>query len=74
MNATNGKAKLRVLVVDDSAVVRQILSQLLERDRRISVVTSPDPVFALQKIAHQRPIRFVPIPPRRGGRGNPMNL
>lgn len=55
MNATNGNSKLRVLVVDDSAVVRQILSQLLERDRRISVVTSPDPVFALKKIANQRP-------------------
>lgn len=54
-NGLNGNSKLRVLVVDDSAVVRQILSQLLERDRRISAVTSPDPVFALKKIANQRP-------------------
>lgn len=46
---------MRVLIVDDSAVVREILSQLLSRDRRISVSTSPDPIVALEKIKRERP-------------------
>jgi two-component system chemotaxis response regulator CheB len=46
---------MRVLIVDDSAVVREILSQLLAQDRRISVATSPDPVVAFEKIKRERP-------------------
>jgi len=54
-NLGGNKRTLRVLVVDDSAVVRQVMSQLLTRDHRISVVTSSDPIFALEKIAIARP-------------------
>ncbi len=46
---------MRVLIVDDSAVVREVLSQLLARDRRILVSTSPDPIVALEKIKRERP-------------------
>src|SRR5262249_43293452 len=53
-NQLENKRTLRVLVVDDSAVVRQVMSQLLARDQRISVVTSSDPVFALEKMAIER--------------------
>lgn len=47
--------RMRVLVVDDSAVVREILTQLLARDPRISVATSPDPIVAFEKIKRERP-------------------
>ena len=49
------KGTLRVLVVDDSAVVREMMSQLLARDHRISVLATSDPVFALEKMAIERP-------------------
>jgi len=43
--------KTRVLIVDDSAVVRQILTQELSRDPQIEVVgTAPDPYVARDKI------------------------
>jgi two-component system chemotaxis response regulator CheB len=44
----------RVLVVDDSAVVRQALGQILTR-AGMAVVTASDPIIALEKIAQQRP-------------------
>ena len=47
--------KLNVLVVDDSAVVRQVLTAILTSDRFISVVTAPDPLVAEQKIAKEMP-------------------
>jgi len=54
---TNGKAKtIRVLVVDDSASVRQTLKQLLETDPEIEVTaTAPDPFIAVQRIEQQEP-------------------
>jgi two-component system, chemotaxis family, protein-glutamate methylesterase/glutaminase len=43
--------KIRVLIVDDSAVVRTLLSQQLSRDPGIEVVgTAPDPYVARDKI------------------------
>jgi two-component system chemotaxis response regulator CheB len=43
---------IRVLIIDDSALIRQLLSSILESDRSIEVVaTAADPVFGLQKIA-----------------------
>ena len=45
---------LRVLVVDDSAVVRQALSLLLSREG-MEVTTASDPLFAMPKLAAQRP-------------------
>ena len=47
---------IKVLVVDDSAVVRQILSQELARDKDIEVVgTAPDPYIARDKIVYLKP-------------------
>jgi len=47
---------IRVLVVDDSAVVRQVVSEILDRAAGIEVVaTASDPVFALAKMKQQWP-------------------
>lgn len=47
---------VRVLIVDDSAVVRQILSRELARDPQIQVVgTAPDPYVARDKIIELQP-------------------
>lgn len=47
---------VRVLVVDDSAVMRKLIPQLLERDGGIEVVaTAMDGAFALEKIATVKP-------------------
>ncbi|GHG63376.1 chemotaxis response regulator protein-glutamate methylesterase [Alishewanella longhuensis] len=43
--------QIKVFIVDDSAVVRQVLTQLLSADAQINVIGSaPDPIFALQKM------------------------
>lgn len=48
--------KVRVLIVDDSAVVRQSLTQILQSDRHIEIIaTAADPYIAAQKIAHELP-------------------
>lgn len=48
--------KIRVLVVDDSAVVRQTLTAILNSDPKIEVIgTASDPFFAAKKIAKQVP-------------------
>jgi len=50
------KKKIRVLIVDDSAVVRQTLSSILGSDQRIEVMgTAPDPFIAAEKIAKEVP-------------------
>src|SRR5438445_12807188 len=47
---------VRVLVVDDSAVMRKLLSAVLRRDPQIEVVaTAIDGVVALQKLARFEP-------------------
>lgn len=47
---------IRVLVVDDSALMRKMIPQLLLRDRDIEVVgTAMDGLFALKKIRDLRP-------------------
>jgi len=49
-------AKVKVLIVDDSAVVRQLLAELLGRDREIEVVgVAADPYIAWEKIKSLRP-------------------
>jgi len=49
-------AKIRVLIVDDSAVVRQTLSMLLSEDPEIEVTgTAGDPYAAAEKIGEQVP-------------------
>jgi two-component system, chemotaxis family, protein-glutamate methylesterase/glutaminase len=48
--------KIRVLIVDDSAVVRQTLSNLLEDDPEIEVMaTASDPFVAADRIAEEIP-------------------
>jgi len=48
--------KIKVLIVDDSAVVRKIFSQQLEKDPEIQVVgTAPDPYVARDKIVKLKP-------------------
>jgi len=48
--------KIKVLIVDDSAVVRQSLSSILEKDPEIEVMgVAADPYFAANKIAHEVP-------------------
>jgi two-component system chemotaxis response regulator CheB len=48
--------KIRVLIVDDSAVVRQTLSEVLSADPEIEVIgTAGDPFVAAERIAEQVP-------------------
>ena len=48
--------KIRVLIVDDSAVVRKIFSQELSRDPELEVVgIAPDPYVARDKIVQLKP-------------------
>ncbi len=48
--------KIRVLIVDDSAVVRQTLSEVLSSDPDIEVIgTASDPFVAAERIAEQMP-------------------
>src|SRR5208283_5728255 len=48
--------KIRVLIVDDSALVRQILSQVLSTDPLIEVIaTASDPFVAAERISQQVP-------------------
>ena len=50
-----GHTPIQVLVVDDSAVVRQALTSILGGERDMRVVTAQDPIFALQKMQAARP-------------------
>lgn len=46
----------RVFIIDDSAVMRQVMTAILEKDPAIKVVGSaPDPLFAQQKMANEWP-------------------
>jgi len=48
--------KTKVLLVDDSAVVRQVLQGILESDPSINVIgVASDPIFALEKMKKQWP-------------------
>jgi len=47
--------KLHVLVVDDSAVVRQVMIAVLGTDRNIKVSTAADPIIAFTKIEKDPP-------------------
>jgi two-component system, chemotaxis family, protein-glutamate methylesterase/glutaminase len=49
-------ASIRVLVIDDSALMRKMITQMLERDASIEVVgTAMDGTFGLKKIEELRP-------------------
>ena len=49
-------ARIKVMIVDDSAVVRQVLAAVLHADPRIEVIgAASDPVFALEKMYRNWP-------------------
>jgi len=53
---TPPKQMIRVLVVDDSALMRKLIPQLLERDNSIHVIgTAMDGAFAIKKIEELKP-------------------
>ncbi len=55
-NPITKTAAVKVLIVDDSAVVRQVLTRELSRDPGIQVVgTAPDPYIARDKIVELKP-------------------
>ncbi len=48
--------KIKVLIIDDSALVRKLLKEILTSDPQIEVVgTAPDPIIAIRKIQDLRP-------------------
>ncbi len=48
--------KIKVLVVDDSAIVRKVFSKELSKEKDIEVIgTAPDPFVARDKIVHLKP-------------------
>jgi two-component system chemotaxis response regulator CheB len=48
--------KIKVLIVDDSAVVREVVKEVLESDPAIKVIgTAMDPIFAMEKMKTQWP-------------------
>lgn len=50
------KGRLRALIVDDSALIRSVMSEILSADPEIEVVgTAPDPYVAREMIKQQRP-------------------
>ena len=54
-NAVN-KNKVRVLVVDDSALMRKLIPRMIEADKSIEVVgTAMDCMFCLKKIEELQP-------------------
>ena len=51
-----GANKIKVLIVDDSAVIRQTLEKVLNTDSNIEVIaTAPDPFVAAERIAKEVP-------------------
>jgi two-component system chemotaxis response regulator CheB len=49
------REKLHVLVVDDSATVRQVMQAILQTDQRITVSVAADPLIAAVKMQKDRP-------------------
>lgn len=48
--------KIKVMIVDDSALVRQVISQALSKEPDIEVInTASDPVFAIEKLKTEWP-------------------
>jgi two-component system chemotaxis response regulator CheB len=52
----NHPGPIKVLVVDDSAVVRQVMEQVLSKDRDIRIIAQAmDPIFAMEKMKKEWP-------------------
>jgi two-component system chemotaxis response regulator CheB len=54
-NNRNARQPLKVLVVDDSAVVRQVMTAVLSQEAGMDVAVAADPIIAIQKIQRTRP-------------------
>ncbi len=52
---TNERHPIHVLVVDDSAVVREVMTSVLSLEPGVRVAAAADPLIAMQKMRHQRP-------------------
>lgn len=49
-------SKINVLIVDDSAVIRQVISSVLAKDKSINVIAAvADPLFAMQRMKMEWP-------------------
>jgi two-component system chemotaxis response regulator CheB len=48
-------SQIEVLVVDDSAVVRQVMHAVLSQEGDMNVTVAADPIFAMQKMKQIRP-------------------
>ncbi|AOV16593.1 chemotaxis response regulator protein-glutamate methylesterase [Acidihalobacter aeolianus] len=56
MTPITAAGKIKVLIVDDSAVVRQVLQATLSKDPAIEVIgAASDPLFAMQRMQRQWP-------------------
>lgn len=51
----NGPSPIQVLVVDDSAVVRQVMQAILSQEPDMAVAVASDPLIAMQKMKLMRP-------------------
>lgn len=55
MRKASGGRGIHVLVVDDSAVVRQTMTEVLGRAKDLRVTTAADPLIAIEKMRRDRP-------------------
>ena len=55
MPKPSARSPIHVLVVDDSAVVRQVMQAVLCQEEGIVVTVAADPLIAMQKMRQQRP-------------------
>src|SRR4029453_17582719 len=55
MSAGGQRKRLCVLVVDDSAVVRQVMTALLSQEAEMAVAVASDPLIAIDKMRADRP-------------------
>src|SRR5262245_5866759 len=55
MQNHNRHSPIQVLVVDDSAVVRQVMHAILSQESDMAVAVASDPLIAMQKMKQMRP-------------------
>lgn len=55
MSPVSERPQIQVLVVDDSAVVRQVMHALLSQEHDMTVMVAADPIIAMQKMKQVRP-------------------
>jgi two-component system chemotaxis response regulator CheB len=55
MPNASSPSPIQVLVVDDSAVVRQVMQAILAQEQDMAVTVASDPIIAMQKMKQMRP-------------------